>query len=66
MSDLPIQYQKLLGDYPDAAKAYEALGEAFHSSGLIDKKTRILIKLAISAIADLESVVHFHIRNEND
>lgn len=66
MIKLYIQYQELLGEYPDAAKAYDALGEAFHSSGPIDKKTIILIKLAISAKADLESVVHFHLINEND
>ncbi|MBS4034578.1 MAG: carboxymuconolactone decarboxylase family protein [Ignavibacterium sp.] len=62
MSELPKQYQKFLNDYPDAAKAYEALGEAVHSSGPIDKKTRILIKLAISAGAGLEGAVHSHTR----
>lgn len=62
MSPLPKQFQKFIDEYPDAAKAYEALGEAVHNSGPLDMKTRALIKLAISAGARLEGAVHSQTR----
>jgi 4-carboxymuconolactone decarboxylase len=62
MSELPKRYKKFHNDYPDAAKAYESLGEAVHKAGPLDDKTRSLIKLAISTGARLEGAVHSHTR----
>lgn len=62
MSQLPKRFEKLHQDYPDVAKAYEGLGKAVHSSGPLDDKTRVLIKLAISTGAGLEGAVHSHTR----
>ncbi len=55
-------FVKFTEDYPQIAKAYEELGNAVHSAGPIDEKTRALIKLAISTGARLEGAVHSHTR----
>lgn len=60
MPQLPKRFERLKQDYPDIASAYEKLGNAVHSSGPLDDKTRSLIKLAISAGAGLEGAVHSH------
>lgn len=62
MAQIPKRFEKLHQDYPDVARAYEKLGEAVHSSGPLDDKTRALIKLAISTGAGLEGAVHSHTR----
>lgn len=62
MSKLPKRYQKFLDDYPSVAEAYESLGEAVHSAGPLDEKTRSLVKLSISVGARLEGAVHSHVR----
>jgi AhpD family alkylhydroperoxidase len=62
MSELPKRYKKFHNDYPEAAAAYEKLGEAVHKSGPLDEKTRALIKLAISTGARMEGAVHSHTR----
>lgn len=62
MPQLPKRFEKLNQDYPEVAKAYEALGKAVHTSGSLDEKTRALIKLAISTGAGLEGAVHSHTR----
>jgi AhpD family alkylhydroperoxidase len=62
MSQLPKRFQKFIEDYPEVAKAYETLGDAVHSAGPLDEKTRALIKLAISTGARLEGAVHSHAR----
>ena len=49
-------------DFPQVGKAYEDLGNAVHTSGPLDDKTRALIKLAISTGARLEGAVHSHTR----
>lgn len=59
---IPKRFQKFTEDYPDVANAYEALGNAVHSAGPLDEKTRALIKLAISTGARLEGAVHSHAR----
>jgi 4-carboxymuconolactone decarboxylase len=59
---IPKRFQKFTEDYPDVANAYEALGNAVHSAGPLDEKTRSLIKLAISTGARLEGAVHSHAR----
>ena len=62
MPQLPKRFEKLNQDYPEVAKAYEALGKAVHTSGPQNEKTRALIKLAISTGAGLEGAVHSHTR----
>ena len=43
-------------------EAYEKMGDAVHTSGPLDDKSRALIKLALSAGAGLEGAVHSHTR----
>jgi 4-carboxymuconolactone decarboxylase len=62
MSQIPKRFQKFTEDYPEVAKAYEALGDAVHAAGPLDSKSRALIKLAISIGARLEGAVHSHVR----
>jgi 4-carboxymuconolactone decarboxylase len=62
MSQIPKRFQKFTEDYPQVAKAYETLGNAVHTAGPLDEKTRALVKLAISSGARLEGAVHSHAR----
>lgn len=62
MSEIPKRYLKFKEDYPQVAEAYEAMGDAVHSAGTLDDRTRALIKLAISTGAKLEGAVHSHTR----
>jgi alkylhydroperoxidase/carboxymuconolactone decarboxylase family protein YurZ len=59
---MPKRFKKFTVDYPKVAKAYEALGDAVHTAGSLDPKTRALIKLGISIGARLEGAVHSHVR----
>lgn len=59
---IPKRFQEFTKDYPDVAQAYESLGDAVHSAGPLDPKTRALIKLSISIGARLEGAVHSHVR----
>jgi alkylhydroperoxidase/carboxymuconolactone decarboxylase family protein YurZ len=62
MSKTPKKYLKFHEDFPASAEAYEKLGNAVHSEGPLDDKTRALIKLAVSTGARLEGAVHSHAR----
>lgn len=62
MSKLPKRFERFLKDYPEVAVAYEKLGETVHEAGPLDEKTRVLIKLAISAGAKMEGAVHAQVR----
>ena len=62
MSQIPKKYQKFSEKYPIVIKAYEEMGDAVHTAGPLDEKTRALIKLAISTGAKLEGAVHSHAR----
>lgn len=62
MSQIPKRFQRFQKEFPVVAKAYEELGNAVHSAGPLDDKTRALIKLAISTGARLEGAVHSHSR----
>lgn len=59
---VPKRFQKFTEDYPEVASSYESLGNAVHSAGPLDDKTRALVKLAISTGARLEGAVHSHAR----
>lgn len=62
MSQVPKRFLKFKEDYPEIAEAYEKMGDAVHTSGPLDDKSRALIKLALSAGAGLEGAVHSHTR----
>lgn len=66
MAKLPKRFQKFKADFPNAAAAYEALGNAVHSAGPLNEKTRALIKIGISTGARLEGAVHSHVRKALD
>jgi len=60
MSPLPKPYQQFRQDHPDVYQAYENLGKITAESGLLDIKTRELIKLGMAAAIKSESAVHSH------
>lgn len=60
MSQMPKHYMKFKEDYPEISKAYDQMGNAVHTAGPLDDKTRALIKLALSTGAGLEGAVHSH------
>ena len=62
MPKIPKRFMKFKEDYPAIAEAYEKMGDAVHTAGPLDDKTRALIKLAISTGAGLEGAVHSHTR----
>ena len=62
MPDLPSHYRWFQSEFPAVAKAYEDLGQAAHSAGSLDAKTRALVKVAISGAARLEGGLHAHVR----
>ncbi len=59
---IPKKYLQFTENYPEVIKSYEAMGDAVHTAGPLDDKTRALIKLAISTGARLEGAVHSHAR----
>jgi 4-carboxymuconolactone decarboxylase len=63
---IPKRFKKFKEDFPKVAEAYESLGDAVHASGPLDKKTRALVKLGISAGARLEGGFHSHVRKAID
>lgn len=62
MSKLPKRFERFLKEYPNVAVAYENLGESVHEAGPLDEKTRVLVKLGISAGAKMEGAVHAQVR----
>jgi len=62
MSQIPKRFQQLSKKYPGVVRAYEALGDKVHEAGPLDRRTRALVKLGISAGARLEGAVHSHTR----
>ncbi len=62
MSQLPKYFEEFKKGYPDIYNAYEKLGESVHTAGPLDEKTRALIKIGLSAGAQLEGALHSHVR----
>ena len=62
MPDKPARFAAFEQKYKDVFEAYEKMGTAAHQAGPIQKKTRELIKLGISAGAQKEGAVHSHTR----
>jgi alkylhydroperoxidase/carboxymuconolactone decarboxylase family protein YurZ len=61
-SDLPGHYQRFITSHPEVANAYKALGDACHTSGPLDARTRALVKLGIALGLRHEGAVHSHTR----
>ncbi len=57
---LPEHFQGFVKDYPDVWEAHQKLSEACAESGPLDRKTRELIKVAISAAANQTTAVQRH------
>lgn len=62
MSKLPSHFKWFQKKFPGVAEAYEGLGEKAHGTGVLDPKTRALVKVAISGAARLEGGLHAHVR----
>lgn len=62
MTELPKKFQRFTDEFPKVAEAYSKLGDAVHTAGPLDDKTRALVKLAISTGARMEGAVHSHTR----
>ncbi len=63
---LPKQYKKFKESYPSVSAAYEALGDACHTEGPLDQKTRRLVKLAMAVCIGSEGAVHSNVRRGLD
>ena len=57
---LPPHFKNLVKKYPDLWDAHQKLTEACAEAGPLDRKTRELIKMAISATANQETAVERH------
>ncbi|MBI4832078.1 MAG: carboxymuconolactone decarboxylase family protein [Candidatus Lindowbacteria bacterium] len=57
---LPSHFKKFVKKYPAVWKAHQQLTEAAADCGPLDRKTRELIKLAISGTANQETAVERH------
>ena len=60
--ELPRPYRHFLKDYPQVAKAYEALGESLNAAGPLDARTRHLVRLGIATALQAEGAVKSHAR----
>jgi 4-carboxymuconolactone decarboxylase len=59
---LPKVYSDFSEKFPNVFESYENLGNAVHSAGNLDEKTRCLVKLALSTAIGSEGAVHSHTR----
>ena len=57
---LPKHFDKFVKKYPQVWQGHQKLTEACAKSGPLDRKTRELIKVAISAAANQETAVERH------
>jgi AhpD family alkylhydroperoxidase len=57
---LPQHFQKLVEKYPKVWDAHQKLSESCAESGPLDRKTRELIKVAISGAANQETALERH------
>jgi len=62
MSYLPEIYKEFKQQFPEVAKAYDALAASCHQWGSLDGKTRRLIKLGIAIGLSSEGGVRSHTR----
>ena len=57
---LPEHFTKLVENYPEVWEAHQKSAESCAKYGTLDRKTRELIKVAISATANMETAVERH------
>ncbi len=62
MTYLPNIYKEFQQQFPEVAKAYNALAASCHQWGPLDEKTRRLIKLGIAISLSSEGAVRSHAR----
>jgi len=62
MAYLPEIYKDFVNQYPEISKSYDDLADACHKAGPLDKKTRRLVKLAVSVGMNTEGGVRSHAR----
>lgn len=58
---LPPHFQDFVRQYPQVWEAHQQMTEACARCGPLDRKTRELIKVAISATANQETAVQRHV-----
>jgi AhpD family alkylhydroperoxidase len=58
--ELPEHFNRFVDKYPNIWQAHQKLTEATAECGPLDRKTRELIKVAISATANQETAVERH------
>lgn len=66
MRQIPKTHRKFQDEYPEIARAYEAVGQATQEWGPLEKKTRELVKLGIAVGNRHEGAVHSHTRRALD
>jgi alkylhydroperoxidase/carboxymuconolactone decarboxylase family protein YurZ len=59
---LPGPFERFTKEFPAVFEGYDAMGEAAHSGGPLDAKTRELVKLGMAIGARLEGATHSHVR----
>jgi 4-carboxymuconolactone decarboxylase len=62
MGYLPDIYKEFIKKYPDINNSYDALSNACHKAGPLDKKTRRLVKLGIAIGMNSEGGIRSHAR----
>jgi AhpD family alkylhydroperoxidase len=58
---LPPHFKRFMKKYPDVWDAHQRLTEACAESGPLDRKTRELIKVAISGASNQETALERHV-----
>ncbi len=58
---LPPHFKRFIKKYPDVWDAHQKLTEACAESGPLDRKTRELIKVAISGASNQETALERHV-----
>lgn len=73
MSEFPVDYDKLTqtvtknlavlrNDIPDVMKAFNEMAHAASRDGVLDRKTKELIALALGVAAHCDACIGFHVR----
>ncbi len=62
MPKLPGRYQQIRAEFPEIARAYDAISEATAAAGPLDDKLAQLVKLGMALGSGQEGAVHSHTR----
>jgi 4-carboxymuconolactone decarboxylase len=66
MKKIPVRFQEFMTTYPQIANSYESLSAECRRSGPLNERDQALVKLGIAAGAQLEGLVHSHVRKALD